>query len=47
MAHYHFTPLSSSVGSRELTGAMTIVVKRTPQGLRLVHEHYSLQRQGN
>jgi uncharacterized protein (TIGR02246 family) len=24
-------------------GAMTLVVKRTPEGLRLIHEHYSLR----
>ena len=26
-----------------LPGAFTIVVKRTPEGLRLVHEHYSIR----
>jgi ketosteroid isomerase-like protein len=26
-----------------LPGAFTIVVKRTPEGLRLVHEHYSVR----
>ncbi|HET9763252.1 MAG TPA: nuclear transport factor 2 family protein [Casimicrobiaceae bacterium] len=26
-----------------LPGALTIVVKRTPEGLRLVHEHYSIR----
>jgi ketosteroid isomerase-like protein len=26
-----------------LPGAYTIVVKRTPEGLRLVHEHYSIR----
>lgn len=25
------------------SGAMTLVVKRTPEGLRLIHEHYSLR----
>jgi hypothetical protein len=24
-------------------GAMTLVVKRTPEGLRVIHEHYSLR----
>lgn len=28
---------------RETPGALTIVVKRTPEGLRLIHEHYSLR----
>jgi ketosteroid isomerase-like protein len=26
-----------------LPGAFTIIVKRTPEGLRLVHEHYSIR----
>jgi hypothetical protein len=26
-----------------LPGAFTIVVKQTPEGLRLVHEHYSIR----
>ena len=26
----------------DLRGALTIVVKRTPEGLRLIHEHYSV-----
>jgi ketosteroid isomerase-like protein len=26
-----------------LPGAFTVVVKRTPEGLRLVHEHYSIR----
>lgn len=25
------------------SGAMTLVVKRTPEGLRVIHEHYSLR----
>ena len=25
------------------TGAMTLVVRKTPEGLRLIHEHYSLR----
>lgn len=28
---------------QDLPGAFTIVVKRTPEGLRLVHEHYSIR----
>jgi hypothetical protein len=27
----------------EKPGALTIIVKRTPEGLRLIHEHYSLR----
>ena len=27
----------------EKPGALTLVVKRTPEGLRLIHEHYSLR----
>jgi hypothetical protein len=27
----------------EAAGAITIIVKRTPEGLRVIHEHYSLQ----
>ena len=28
---------------QDLPGAFTIVVKRTPEGLRLAHEHYSIR----
>lgn len=27
----------------DLPGALTIIVKRTPEGLRLIHEHYSVR----
>jgi len=27
----------------DLSGALTIVAKRTPEGLRLIHEHYSVR----
>src|SRR6266850_2226178 len=39
--------LSEAVIGRTLVmdaqGAMTVLVKRTPDGLRLIHEHYSLR----
>jgi hypothetical protein len=39
--------LSQAVIGRTLVmdaqGAMTVIVKRTPDGLRLIHEHYSLR----
>jgi hypothetical protein len=27
----------------DVLGAMTIIVRRTPEGLRLIHEHYSVR----
>ena len=43
VAQTHFSPIQAGT-FREFSGAMTIVVRRTPAGLRLVHEHYSLKR---
>jgi ketosteroid isomerase-like protein len=36
------TPLKPGQAA-DLPGAATIVVKRTPEGLRLIHEHYSVR----
>jgi ketosteroid isomerase-like protein len=32
--------------STDYPGALTMIVKRTPEGLRLIHEHHSVQLQG-
>jgi len=29
--------------STEYPGALTMIVKRTPEGLRLIHEHHSVR----
>src|SRR5262249_27973263 len=36
-------PVSNSLTSTDFPGALTILVKRTPEGLRIVHEHYSVR----
>jgi hypothetical protein len=33
----------SGVPVMNLPGAFTMVVRRTPEGLRLIHEHYSVR----
>lgn len=34
---------SGKLVSTDFPGALTMVVKRTPEGLRLIHEHYSVR----
>ena len=36
-------PAAACKSASEARGAMTMIVKRTPEGLRLIHEHYSLR----
>jgi hypothetical protein len=31
------------LSSTDYPGALTIIVKRTPEGLRLIHEHHSVR----
>ena len=34
---------SGKLASSEYPGALTMIVKRTPEGLRLIHEHHSVR----
>lgn len=36
-------PMQLGTPPRTVEGAGTIVIKRTPEGLRVIHEHYSLR----
>ena len=41
VAPMYITPLGS-IRTVDVAGRVTIVVKRTPEGIRLIHEHFSV-----
>jgi len=38
-------PVSNTLTSVDFPGALSLIVKRTPEGLRIVHEHHSVRAQ--